>query len=72
LVIRGATEVTDSRHRADDHGAEGSLVNNLAAAKEEFAHMDMYYNAGHPGAAEPLYHVMIWYVSPQQAAALEQ
>jgi hypothetical protein len=41
---------------------------NLAAAKEKVDHVDMYYNAGHPGVAEPHYHVVIWYVSPQQAA----
>ena len=46
--------------------------NNLAVAKEKVDHVDMYYNAGHPGVAEPHYHVVIWYVSPQQAAALKQ
>lgn len=45
---------------------------NLAVAKEKVDHVDMYYNAGHPGVAEPHYHVVIWYVSPQQAAALKQ
>ncbi|HXG03698.1 MAG TPA: hypothetical protein VNO23_09835 [Candidatus Binatia bacterium] len=45
--------------------------NNLAAAKEKVDYVDMYYNAGHPGVAEPHYHVVIWYVSPQQAAALK-
>jgi hypothetical protein len=45
--------------------------NNLAVAKENVDHVDMYYNAGHPGVAEPHYHVVIWYVSPQQAAALK-
>src|SRR5918995_6360292 len=42
--------------------------NNLAVAKEKVDHVDMYYNAGHPGVAEPHYHVVIWYVSAQQAA----
>jgi hypothetical protein len=46
--------------------------NNLSVAKEKVDHVDMYYNAGHPGVAEPHYHVVIWYVSPQQAAALKQ
>ena len=46
--------------------------NNLTAAKEKVDHVDMYYNAGHPGVAEPHYHVVVWYVSPQQAAALKQ
>ena len=45
---------------------------NLTAAKEKVDHVDMYYNAGHPGVAEPHYHVVVWYVSPQQAAALKQ
>jgi hypothetical protein len=45
--------------------------NNLMVAKEKVDHVDMYYNAGHPGVAEPHYHVVIWYVSPQQAAALK-
>ena len=44
---------------------------NLAAAKEKVDHVDMYFNAGHPGVAEPHYHVVVWYVSPQQAAALK-
>jgi uncharacterized protein len=45
---------------------------NLSVAKEKVDHVDMYYNAGHPGVAEPHYHVVIWYVSPDQAAALKQ
>jgi hypothetical protein len=45
--------------------------NNLTVAKEKVDHVDMYYNAGHPGVAEPHYHVVVWYVSPQQAAALK-
>jgi hypothetical protein len=45
--------------------------NNLAVAKEKVDHVDMYYNAGHPGVAEPHYHMIIWYVSPEQAAALK-
>jgi hypothetical protein len=46
--------------------------NDLAVAREKVDHVDMYYNAGHPGVAEPHYHVVIWYVSPQKAAALKQ
>ena len=45
--------------------------NNLAVANEKVDHVDMYYNAGHPGVAEPHYHVVVWYVSPEQAAALK-
>src|SRR5687767_1874179 len=52
--------------------AAHKAFNNLAVAQEKVDHVDMYYNAGHPGVAEPHYHVVIWYVSPQQAAALKQ
>jgi hypothetical protein len=45
--------------------------NNLAVAKEKVDHVDLYYNAGHPGVAEPHYHVVLWYVSPEQATALK-
>jgi hypothetical protein len=34
-------------------------------------HVDMYYNAGHPGVPEPHYHVVLWYISPEAAAALK-
>jgi hypothetical protein len=46
--------------------------NDLAAAKEKVDHVDMYYNAGHPGVAEPHYHIAVWYVSPDQVAQLKQ
>ncbi len=44
---------------------------NLGAAKEKVDHVDMYYNAGHPGVATPHYHVVVWYVSPDKAASLK-
>ena len=46
--------------------------NNLAVAQEKVDHVDMYYNAGHPGVAKPHYHVVIWYVSPDKAMALQK
>ena len=52
----------------DSHKA----FDNLKAANEKVDHVDIYYNAGHPGVTEPHYHVVVWYVSPQQAAALKQ
>jgi hypothetical protein len=42
----------------------------LAAARERVDHVDIVFNAGHPGVAEPHYHVIVWYVSPQRAAEL--
>ena len=44
---------------------------NLAAAHEKVDHVDLHYNAGHPGVAEPHYHLVIWHVPSQQAAALK-
>ena len=29
------------------------------------------YNAGHPGVAEPHYHIAVWYVSRDQVAQLK-
>lgn len=43
---------------------------NLGAAHQRVDHVDIVYNAGHPGVTAPHYHVIVWYVSPQRAAAL--
>ncbi|HZI28014.1 MAG TPA: hypothetical protein VFD64_07640 [Gemmatimonadaceae bacterium] len=42
----------------------------LKVAQERVNHVDIMFNAGHPGVAEPHYHVILWYVSPQRAAQL--
>jgi hypothetical protein len=42
----------------------------LKAAHERVDHVDIVYNAGHPGVAEPHYHMIVWYVSPERAAQL--
>ena len=43
---------------------------SLDVARERADHVDIVFNAGHPGVAEPHYHVIVWYVSPQRAARL--
>ena len=43
----------------------------LAVGDGDVDHVDIQYNAGHPGVAEPHYHVTLWYVSPQEAADLQ-
>ena len=43
---------------------------DLKVAHERVDHVDMLYNAGHPGVAEPHYHMILWYVSPERAAKL--
>jgi hypothetical protein len=43
---------------------------DLKVAHERADHVDIVYNAGHPGVAKPHYHVIVWYVSPARAATL--
>lgn len=44
----------------------------LALAEAPVDHVELYYNAGHPGVAEPHYHIVLWHVPPAQAADLGQ
>lgn len=44
---------------------------NLKVAQMKVDHVDMYFNAGHPGVPDPHYHVILWYVSPEKAAAMK-
>jgi hypothetical protein len=46
-------------------------LTNLAAARERVDHVDITYNAGHPGVAEPHYHIAVWYVSRDRVAQLK-
>ena len=46
------------------------VFSDLKVAHERVDHVDIVYNAGHPGVAEPHYHVILWYVSPQRASQL--
>lgn len=48
----------------NDHTA----FNELDVAAAPVDHVDVYYNAGHPGLAEPHYHIVLWHV-PRSAAA---
>ncbi|MER3445797.1 MAG: hypothetical protein C4291_02705 [Candidatus Dadabacteria bacterium] len=51
----------------NDHKA----FNNLAVAQgQKVDHVDIYYSAGHPGVPEPHYYIILWYISPEKAAAL--
>jgi uncharacterized protein len=52
----------------NDHKA----FNNLAVSQgQKVDHVDMYYNAGHPGVPEPHYHVILWYISPEKVETLK-
>lgn len=43
---------------------------DMEAADQTVDHVDLHHNAGHPGVPEPHYHVILWHVSPERAAAL--
>ena len=50
---------------------EQRSFDGLAVGDGEVDHVDIQFNAGHPGVAEPHYHVVLWYVSPTEAAGLQ-
>ncbi len=43
---------------------------DLGAAHERVDHVDVVFNAGHPGVQEPHYHVIVWHVSKAREAEL--
>jgi hypothetical protein len=49
----------------------GKAFNTLVVAHAQVDHVDMYYSNGHPGVPDPHYHVVLWYISAEQAAALQ-
>lgn len=50
------------------NGGEG--FTGLDAVDASIDHVDVQYNAGHPGVPEPHVHVVVWHVSPEKAASL--
>lgn len=55
------SQMNAQKNFADLKVARGDIVN----------HVDVVYNAGHPGVAEPHYHIILWYISAAHAAALK-
>lgn len=49
----------------------GMAFNTLAAPKVKTDHVDIYYNNGHPGVPDPHYHIVLWYISVEEAGALK-
>ncbi|MBP2316445.1 DUF5602 domain-containing protein [Azospirillum soli] len=41
---------------------------NLKAAGGKVDHVDMYFNAGHPGVEKPHYHVVLWHIATADEA----
>ena len=49
----------------------GKPFNSLVVAHAKTDHVDIFYNNGHPGVPDPHYHIVLWYISAEQAAALQ-
>lgn len=45
---------------------------DLASPGGAVDHVELYYNAGHPGVAEPHYHIVLWHVSKADEASVEK
>ena len=45
---------------------------NLIAPGGNVDHVDIYYNAGHPGVAEPHQHVVLWHVPVADEASVAE
>jgi predicted small secreted protein len=52
--------------------SQQTLDNLEAAEGAEVDHVDMYYNAGHPGVPQPHYHIVLWHVADEQRVAAAQ
>jgi hypothetical protein len=48
----------------------GEASDSLAIRHPKANHIGIYYNKGHPGVPDPHYHVVLWYISREQAATL--
>jgi hypothetical protein len=54
-----------------DMNAQKGFPSLKTGQGEQVDHVDVVFNAGHPGVAEPHYHFILWYVSPAKAAELK-
>jgi hypothetical protein len=54
-----------------DMNAQKAFAGLKTGKGEQVDHVDVVYNAGHPGVAEPHYHFILWYISAAKAAALK-
>jgi hypothetical protein len=55
----------------DDMNAQKAFTGLKTAQGKQVDHVDVVYNAGHPGVAEPHYHFIQWYIPADKAAALK-
>ena len=52
--------------------AQETFDNLEAAEGAEVDHVDLYYNAGHPGVEQPHYHIVLWHVAEENRVAAAQ
>jgi hypothetical protein len=51
----------------DDH----KNFDDLATGPKKVDHVDLYFNAGHPGVEVPHYHFILWYIPEKEADMLK-
>lgn len=44
---------------------------NLAVPGRDVDHVDIYFNAGHPGVEEPHAHIVLWHISADEEARVK-
>jgi hypothetical protein len=49
---------------------EHKKLDALPAPGGNVDHVDVYYNAGHPGVPEPHYHIVLWHVTDAEEASV--
>jgi hypothetical protein len=49
---------------------EHKKLDALSAPGGNVDHVDVYYNAGHPGVPEPHYHIVLWHVPEAEEASV--
>ena len=54
-----------------DMNAQKGFTGLKTGHGEHVDHVDVVYNAGHPGVPEPHYHIILWYISAASASALK-
>ncbi len=55
-----------------DFEAKKTLDNLQAGTKDPVDHVDISFNEGHPGVAEPHWHIVMWHIPQQQEARLNE
>jgi hypothetical protein len=48
-----------------------AILDALQGTRRRVDHVDVHYTDGHPGVAEPHYHIILWHISPEEAAKVQ-